>query len=321
MSRRQCRRCARPGDQRKLDRQGFTSTILGETHSFAHNDYWAEWVSNRFGGGLCSDRLSAGDELLMLVDTSDSSFNPTVFPLVLTGVPDRPAPGQPFTVGVTEYRTSGAPGTSTPAPADGVTISGGGASAVTGADGRATLTLPQSGPAALRAVRGGARSTVAQTCATDGADGACGTATPPACATTGDDGLCGTRDRRAPRAKITSVRERQRFARGRGPRTLAGIVTPDPSGIARVRLRLTRTAAHRRCSTFDARSERFAALKRCGAARGRWFDAGTREKWSYLLPVRLPAGRYVLDVRASDRAGNADTLLQRTRTRVVFTVA
>ena len=138
--------------------------------------------------------------------------------------------------------------------------------------------------------------------------------------TTGDDGACGTKDRRAPRGKIVSIREGQRFGRGKGPRTLSGIVAPDPSGLAAVRLRLTRNDGGR-CATFDGRSERFATLKRCGATRGRWFNAGDREAWSYLLPARLGRGRYVLDVQARDRAGNVDTLLQRTRTRVVFHVS
>jgi hypothetical protein len=62
-------------------------------------------------------------------------------------------------------------------------------------------------------------------------------------------------------------------------------------------------------------------LSRCGAKRGKWFSAGDREQWSYLLPARLGPGRYVLDLQASDKAGNVDTLLQRTRTRVVFTVS
>ena len=31
------------------DRQAFTSTILGESHTFANNDYWAEWLDT--GGG------------------------------------------------------------------------------------------------------------------------------------------------------------------------------------------------------------------------------------------------------------------------------
>jgi hypothetical protein len=310
------------------DRMSFTSTILGESHTFTARDSWAEWVSNRFGGGICNDLLNEGDEVLMLVDASDAGFNPTVFPLVLGGVPSRVAPGVPFTVAVTQFRTNGTPGTSTPEPAAGVTVSGAGASATTAADGRATLALSAAGPATLRAVRGTARSVPVPVCGTSGADGACGTTAPgpgaggPAapCSTTGDDGLCGSRDRRAPRGKILSIREGQRFRHGRGPRLLRGLVSPDPSGIGAIRLRLTRRDRGR-CSTFDGRSERFVAMRRCGAARGRFFAVGTDERWSFLLPKRLGPGRYVLDLRARDRAGNRDTLLQRTRTRVVFHVS
>jgi hypothetical protein len=310
------------------DRMPFASTILGESHTFTANDYWAEWVSNRFGGGICTDALNEGDEVLMLVDVSDANFNPTVFPLVLGGVPSQVAPGAPFTVTVTQYSTAGTPGTSTAGPAAGVTVSGGGASATTGADGKATLTLTGTGPQTLRAVRGNARSTFAPVCVTNGSDGACGAATPAtgssgastSCVTTGDDGNCGTKDKRAPRGKILSIREGQHFGKGKGPRALRGTVAADPSGIADVRLRLTRND-HSHCQTFDGRSEKLAKIKRCGAKHGKWFSAGDRQDWSYLLPARLGRGRWVLDVEARDKAGNLDTLLQRTRTRVVFTVS
>jgi hypothetical protein len=298
------------------DRKQFTSSILGESHTFAANDYWAEWISNRFGGGICSDLLNEGDEVLMLVDTSDASFNPTVFPLVLGGVPARVAPGAPFTVTVTQYRTAGTPGTSTAEPASGVSVG----AATTGADGRATLTLSTPGSATLRAVRGAARSAPVPVCVSTGSDGACGSSAASACATSGDDGLCGTKDKRAPRGRIASIAEGQRFGKGKGPRSLSGTVAADPSGIADVRLRLTRND-HGRCQTFDGRSARLVALKRCGAKHGKWFSAGDRQQWSYLLPARLGSGRWVLDVEARDRAGNVDTLLQRTRTRVVFIVS
>jgi hypothetical protein len=183
------------------------------------------------------------------------------------------------------------------------------------------VTLGTRGPASLRASHtGDIRSASEPVCVTDGTDGACGSTAASACATTGDDGKCGTKDRRAPRAKILSITEGQRFGKGKGPRGLRGLVTSDPSGIAAVRLRLTRNHDGR-CQTFDGRSERMTALKRCGATRGKWFSAGDREQWSYLLPSRLGPGRYVLDLRVSDRAGNVDTLLQRTRTRVVFMVS
>ena len=43
----------------------FTETILGETHDFTHNsDTWAEWVDYKWGGGICTDTLSEGDEVL-----------------------------------------------------------------------------------------------------------------------------------------------------------------------------------------------------------------------------------------------------------------
>jgi hypothetical protein len=306
------------------DRMPFVSTILGESHNFVANDYWAEWVSNRFGGGLCTDALNEGDELLMLADVADPDFRPTVFPLVVGGVPATVAPGAPFTVTVTQYRTTGTVGTSTPESAGGATVVGGGASATTDATGHATLVLAGAGPTTLRATLEGSRSAPIPVCVTTGADGACGTSTASAgastCLTTGDDGACGTKDRRAPQGKILSIREGQRFGSGRGPRTLSGVVAPDPSGLAAVRLRLTRNDGGR-CATFDGRSERFATLKRCGASRGRWFSVGDREAWSYLLPARLGRGRYVLDVQARDRAGNVDSLLQRTRTRVVFRVS
>ena len=84
------------------DRQSFVSTILGETHTFAANDYWAEWVDRgagyRAGAGICSDTLADGDEALMLVDVASASFAPTRFPLDLEGLPAAVTAGQAVTV-------------------------------------------------------------------------------------------------------------------------------------------------------------------------------------------------------------------------------
>lgn len=310
------------------DREQYTSTILGESHTFANSDYWAEWVSERFGAGICTDVLQTGDRLVMIVDVSPPpSYASTVFPLRLTGVPARVSPGTPFTVDVTRYRSdNGTPGTGIPEPAAGATFTG--ATATTGADGKATIALTTRGEHTLKASVDGERTQAAKLCVTDGADGFCGTTKPgdpaPAptttsCSTTGDDGLCGTVDTRAPGGSIGSVSEQQRFARGRGPRTLAGEST-DAQGIRRVRLRLTRIDRGR-CTTFDGARERFVTLKRCGASRGRWFEAGTSGTWSYLLPARLTRGRYVLDVEATDGNGNVDKKLERGRNRVVFHVS
>jgi hypothetical protein len=298
-------------------------TIKGESHKFNSGQFWSIFLNNvPAPAGICGFELQTGDQLLLAPEPeSGTQMNP----LVLQSVPASVAPGQAFTVKVVRVVTTFPPPnfnpTTTIEPVPGATVAGGGASATTGPDGAAQVTLAVRGPSGLRATASGEiRSATEPVCVTDGSDGACGTTAASACQTTGDDGNCGTKDKRAPRGKIVSIREGQRFGKGKGPRKLSGIVTPDPSGIADVRLRLTRND-HSRCQTFDGRSERMVKLARCGAKRGKWFSVGDREQWSYLLPAKLGPGRYVLDLQVRDKAGNVDTLLQRTRTRVVFTVS
>jgi hypothetical protein len=291
--------------------------IKGESHLFSSGQFWGFFINDALAStGICGAELQTGDSVLL----APISASATSFGVLSVSVPATATLGQPLTVKVTRTKSDFA-GPPTREAVAGATVSGGGASATTGADGSAQLVLGTRGPTSLRATdSGNIRSASEPVCVTDGSDGACGGSAASACATTGDDGLCGTKDKRAPRGKIASITEGQRFAKGKGPRSLSGTVAGDPSGIADVRLRLTRND-HGRCQTFDGRSERMVALKRCGAKHGKWFSAGDRERWSYLLPARLGSGRYVLDVQARDRAGNVDTLLQRTRTRVVFIVS
>ena len=46
------------------DRGSFVTTLLGETHDFSHNDFWAEWIDRgqgyKYGGGVCADQLGGG---------------------------------------------------------------------------------------------------------------------------------------------------------------------------------------------------------------------------------------------------------------------
>ena len=98
-------------------------------------------------------------------------------------------------------------------------------------------------------------------------------------------------------------------------RQLSGSFAADPSGIKMVKLRLTKRLG-KRCWYFSGRMERFKRTK-CG--KGAYFAIGDRADWSYLLPERLTAGRYVLDAIAIDNAYNR-TPLERGKTRVVFTV-
>lgn len=321
------------------DRQAFTSTILGESHTFTQNDYWGEWLSEKYGGGACSDVVQENDRVVMLADVSGSSFEPTVFPLTMTGAPAKVSPGTPFTVQVDKYTApTGTPGEGVKAAAAGATIAGAGVT--TAADGKATVTLTQRGETTLKASLPGtqtgglvvdSRSPAVKVCVTDGADGFCGTTkpgdpappapmtVPPPCQTLGNDGQCGTKDTRPPGGSITSVKEQQRFAKGKGPRTLAGKAT-DAQGITKVRIRLSRTNG-KTCQRFDGKRERLVTTKKCGAANASYFDAGTTGDWSYLLPSALAKGRYVLDVQSTDGTGNVDRKLDRGRNRIVFFVS
>jgi hypothetical protein len=194
----------------------------------------------------------------------------------------------------------------------GATVGG----AVTDAQGRATVTFPRAGRVALKAERADSvRSNALPVCVHAGNDGTCGF--PNADGSPGT-GAASAADRSAPKAAIRAIRDGRRFPRGRGPRTLQVRVGADDSGLHAVKLRLTRTVGPR-CSYFSGRSERFRAA-RCGAGNGKWFTVGDRQSIDYLLPARLPRGRYVLDVKAIDKAFNRDEARRRGANRVVFHV-
>jgi hypothetical protein len=266
------------------DRQPLTNTIIGETHAFTDSDYWALWNGSagiyRFSTvGVCDRVMAAGEVALFLVDRSPPpDFAPTSFPIALRGLPPTVQTGTPVTVSVVTFALDG-----TVSPVDGATVSGGGATAVTGADGRAVLTFTQPGSAVVKAskpgrvVSAGERVTVSAT-----------PVAPPAPDTT------------APTATLSTLRNGQVFKRKRGPKELKGSVTADPSGIRSVRLSILRR--HKgRCWAFDGERERF-KRHRCGGYRS--FRIGDRADWSYLLPNRLGPGRYTIRVIAIDNAGN-----------------
>ncbi len=302
--------------------------VMGESHPFTTPDNYTLWINNRSSAvGVCQAELQQGDDVLLFVDhcvfdvVAGACTTPPILPLGMTA-PTTVAPGAPFDVTVVEFAGNG-----TATPEAGATIEGAAAPATTNAAGVATVTLA-GGPATLRATKAGrARSAAQGVCATTGADGLCGTAAAGgpaagACATSGTDGLCGTRDRTAPGTKIEGIADHHRFARGKGPRTLRVNVTPDPSGLLTVKLRLTRTDGPR-CTYFSGRSERFRTPRqaKCGAENGFWFAVGDREQTSYLLPRALPRGRYVLDVKAIDKSFNRDDRRRPGVNRIVFVVA
>jgi hypothetical protein len=275
------------------DRGDFPSTILGESHTFTQNDYWAEWVDfgsgYRWGSGICNDVLKDGDEVLEVVDIASATFAPTRFPLDLEGLPAAVQTGVPVTVTVVAYVTDGTVGTGTRTPVAGATVSGGGASAVTGPGGTATLRFMQPGTVVVKASKPGS--------VVSAGEGVTVSTTPPSAA-----GELPARmpDTTAPVASISGIVSGAVFSRRRAPRTLRGTVSADPSGIKSVRLSILRKRRGR-CWAFDGETERF-ERHRCGGSRS--FRIGDRAEWSYLLPARLPRGRYIIRVAAIDRAGN-----------------
>jgi hypothetical protein len=292
----------------------FTETILGQTESFGpESETWAEWVDYKWGGGICTDLLSEGDEVLMISDREPPPFAPTVLPLIVTEAPQSVGVGEPFAVKVDAVRTPAGtfaePGQGTPEPVGGVTVSGGGASATTAANGIATLTLPAAGTTTLKASGAGfVASLPFSVCAHAAADGNCGTtvpAAPPIAA-----------PYKGPFAlvpKTTSLLDGHVYT-GSAARLIAGQVLAH-SAVSSVSLELRRSR-HGRCWSYDGARERFVKAP-CGS--GQPFSVGASASYSYLLPAKLSPGRYVLDITAKDVAGNTTTLARGT-SRIVFFV-
>jgi hypothetical protein len=267
----------------------FVQTIKGETHS-GSPDFWSFWVNYRLPDvGACSYELQPGDEVLFFPgrcefdQTTMSCTNPPIRPLRLFDVPRRVERGAPFTVRVVRYDEQGVA-----APTAGVTVAGGGTAATTDGDGRATLSMPAPGETTLQAAGPNyARTAAEPVCVYVAAAGGCDVPAP-------------AQDTRSAVAQILGIRDGQRFAWNRAPRLLRGTTDPGAAGVHRVRLRLRREVG-RRCWFYSGKVERL----RKGSCRATHFfyGIGDRPEWSYLLAVRPPHGRYVLEVTVMDRWG------------------
>jgi hypothetical protein len=315
--------------------------ILGEAHPFVSGgSSWAVYVNGQFiNDTACDHQLADGDKVLFW--WSNAFATEGYDKPVLLDAPATAVPGQPFTVTVKNTETTfdvNYLGTTSITPLAGASVAGGAATATTDADGTAKVTVATGGPYRLVATKGNSAPARISGCATTGSDGFCGTtlrpclvgastscgtppaAPPAACVTTGSDGFCGSPDKVVANAAITAVAEGKKYKKGAGPRELSGKVANDGSGVADVRLRLTRNDGGA-CATYDGKTEKFKALKKCGAAHGVWFSVGAKQDFTYLLPSKLGRGRYVLDVEVTDKAGNTTKSLARGTSRVVFFVA
>jgi hypothetical protein len=242
-----------------------------------------------------------------------------VFPLYFSSFPSLGVVGQPVVVTVREHRSDGT--TTTPTPVAGITVTDGGShTAVTDAGGRATLTYEGAGTTYLVATKGGsvpttlrALTVVAPVSITPAATAPVEAAPVEAPAAPTPAPAPGTApDTTAPVATLVGLTDGRRFKRGRAPRELKGAIA-DTGPVQQVKLRLTRRVDGR-CASFSGGRERFRRVS-C-ADHGWWFGIGDDAQWSYLLPERLAPGRYELEVKATDAAGNTGKV-ERVRFRVV----
>jgi len=294
-------------------------TILGETHAFEPgapaNFFWTYWLDSKEAtSGICEGELNSGDSILFFPAcfSESNACPPAPNPLGIV-TPSVVEAGAPFTVTVTSYANP----SGTASPAVGATVAGDGVEVKTDASGHATLALPSAGNVMLRVSAPNAVRTEAGVCVHKGPDGNCGTTSASSGTPASAGAVAQSQSYKGPYAvvaKATSVREGQVFPPGRAPRLLSGTVSTHTT-LTSVSLRLRRSFKGR-CFAYNATTTRF-TRSRCG--QGSYFKVSSGPAFSYLLPSALQPGRYVLDIQATDAAGNRTTLARGT-SRIVFYV-
>jgi hypothetical protein len=314
----------------KYDGQEFGYEILGlagltfPPFSEGPDAFWSFWrngVSNELGA--CGQPLSPGDDLVFFaqcVKTGPDCGSATAPEHFLSSTAPSATvvqAGNPVAVTIASKGTGfGAPPEGLPG---GVTVSAGAVTAAPDSRGVATLVLASAGIYTIQAHAPDSVPSDPQTvCVHNGNDGNCGTAAPgapaPVIAPTTPVAQRPYTGPYAVIAKASGLIDGHVYAHGRGPRVLSGAVAAH-SSISSVSIELRRSR-NGRCYAYDGVSERFRRA-RCGGAS--FFKIVGGATFSYLLPAALAPGRYVLDIRASDTAGN-QAPLARGSSRVVFYV-
>lgn len=286
--------------------------------------YWSFWLNDKYAEyGVCEPEMEQGEQVLFVPACYGTSC-PAAAPGVLSiEAPATAEVGKPTTVTVLAYPDGG----EEPHPLAGAAVTGWGSSVQTNAAGQATVTFPGDATYTLRAT--GApeeepKSIPGETvvCAHTGDDGACGTTAPSAstdASTRGSDvGASANVAYAGPYAVVAdvgNVRNGHTYLRSDAPRVITGMVSAH-TAVTSIALRLRREYRGR-CWAYNGAVERF-ERERCG--QGDYYQiASGGDSFSYLLPSRLAPGRYVLDVQATDAAGNRTTLA-RGSSRIVFYV-
>jgi hypothetical protein len=273
----------------------------GEAEGFPSWGYAVNYTTANVGG--CQFQLAPGSEVLW-------AYNYFNLPhlLSLTG-PATATAGTQFTVHVSDGQT-GAPvsGAAIGQVSTGLTTAPPGGP-VTDSSGNATISLTRSGSVALKATHSeSVRSNGLGVCVHEGNDGSCGTVVNGAggkalpLITSGS-----TQPATAETAQVLGLKNGHVYSRGAAPRVLRGVVRIAAGGTLRqVRIRLHRSIGGR-CFNFSGSKESFVRSPKCATAA--YFSVGDAESFSYLLPARLPAGRYVYDIQAVDSSGRTTALV------------
>jgi hypothetical protein len=298
--------------------------------SFAENPgiYWAFWLNDKYAeNGACKEEVSSGADIVFFAQCYEMGTycpsNPTAPEHFLTmTAPKSSVVNLGETVAVTVASLSTESGASEPSLPAGVTVTGGSSSATPGAGGVTTVSFSAAGTYTIQAQAADSVGSDQYTiCVHNGNDGNCGT-TAASTTTTGTTATSPapavvSAPYKGPYALVahaTGVIDGHVYAPGKAPRVLAGTVAAH-SAISAVSLELRRSYKGR-CYAYDGTSTRFVRA-RCG--HGSSFKVSSDRSFSYLLPAALAPGRYVLDIQATDVAGNHSTLA-RGSSRIVFYV-
>src|SRR5258708_2736875 len=282
-------------------------TILGESHLFSGPTYWEFWIDDAPSEkGVCSKEIHSGDTLLFF-PSCFGECPPPSNPLGIEAPPNAAA-GAMVPVTVTSYANS----SGAASPAQGATISYEGKSVEADASGHATLEFASAGRQQVKVTKALSIRTETTVCVHAGEDGTCGSAAPGVPPSPAPIAPC--KGPFALVAHITSLLDGHFYRRGHAPRLISGRIS-SRSSVSSVSLELHRTYRGR-CFAYDGARGRFSHA-RCG--RASFFAVSKEAAFSYLLPSALAPGRYVLDVKAGDVAGNSATLARGT-SRLVFYV-
>ena len=319
-----------------VELQGLEGLDLPEFNSKEPSGvYWAFWLEGKYAEqGICSQSIASGQHIVMFPQCyaigpmCQSATAPNNF---LTAVPA----GATANVGQQVPVTLGALSTETALPESslpgGDLLTDGAQTFAPAADGVANVSFSAPG---LYTLQAHAPDSVASDpftiCVHNGEDGTCGTHLPlVTCAASLSLGgglaheACAPPLRLPPYPvptdvpRVNGIANGHVFRRHHGPRVLQGEVEVLNGGtLHQVRISLRRRYRGR-CFDFSGSRESFVRTKKCGSAT--FFSVGGSESFSYLLPTRLPKGRYVFDIEGVDSTGQTTKLVSGV-SHVVFQV-